>query len=234
MQSIPKVLSIPLRLSDASEPQSLICPRLVPLSASAVTVAKNEYPAIYRQRHIAWPRQLHALSQHRCTFYSLAGALRTRWEMWMAAVSEKYDFVTLAHPRWYGISIADLPIQALFCLVRRCRDPRITRLRDLTHLVHIIRLEARLLNVSRILVRKNPIELFDVVERILDKMHIVPYPNVDAVLAHELSAHGVLFQMAPFVECPEAGIPLWTVEDRARHLPKNGQSYRGLRFIIKA
>ena len=138
----------------------------------------------------------------------------------MAAVSEKYDFVTLAHPRWYGISIAYLPIQALFCFVHCCRDPRIARLHDFAHLVHIAGLEPRLLDVSRVLVRKDPIELFAVTERILDKMHIVPYPHVDAFLGHELSAHGVLFQMASFEECPEAGISLWTVRDRAEHFPK--------------
>lgn len=98
-----------------------------------------------------------------------------------------------ANPRWNRIPIADLPIQTLLRLVHGRCNARIQVPDLVAHILHIPRLEPGLGDVLCVFVRQDPVEFVTVAERILNEMHVVPDPDVDAFFLDELPAQGVFF-----------------------------------------
>lgn len=89
-------------------------------------------------------------------------------------------------PSWDGITIADLPVKTFLRFSNRRSDLRIQVGNYSTYLVHITRLEPRLLDVFRVFMSQNPIELFAISQGVLDEMYVFAYPEIDAFLSNDI------------------------------------------------
>ncbi len=114
--------------------------------------------------------------------------------------------MTLANPRRDWISVADLPVQTLLRLLHRSSNSRIAIAYDLSHGIHVSRLEPRLFDIFCVFVSKDPIELVTVTESVLDEMHIVADPNIDAFLLDEFSAERIVLQIGALEVRAKAGV----------------------------
>ena len=128
--------------------------------------------------------------------------------MKVATVAEQDYPVILAHPSRYGISVADLPIQALFRLGQNGGDLRVKVLDDVANLVHVAGLEPRLFDVFRVLVGQDPVELGTATERVLHHVNVLSYPEIDAFFFGVLGAVGVVADVFGFEEGAEACVAL--------------------------
>ena len=114
--------------------------------------------------------------------------------------------MALANPRRDRISITDLPVQTLLRLLHCSSNSRIAVAYDLSHRIHVSRLEPRLFNIFCVFVSEDPIELVAVTESVLDQMHIVADPDVDAFLLDEFSAERIVLQIVAFEVRAKAGV----------------------------
>jgi hypothetical protein len=128
--------------------------------------------------------------------------------MWMTAVSQQHDLMTLTDPRRDGISIANLPIQTTRRLFNGSRNFRIQIADQTPHLVHIPRLEPGFFDVFCVLVREDPVEFFAASERVLDQVHVFADPEVDAFFSDVVAAGWVVLEDVAFEEGAEAGVSL--------------------------
>lgn len=140
----------------------------------------------------------------------------------MTAVAQQSDFVILADPGWDGLAVADLPIQALLRLPDDGGDARIAARNDATDLFHISRLEPRLFDISGVFVSQDPVDLVAISECVLDEMHVLANPDIDAFLFHEFLGQRVAFEVGAFKEGSKAGIslsPLRLLRPRQYRIP---------------
>ena len=124
----------------------------------------------------------------------------------MTAVAEKGDLATLADPGRQWCSIADLPVKT----VRRRLDGRsdgfVPSVDQVPNIVHTPRLKPAFADVSGVLVRKNPVELLSVSQRVLDQVHIFADPDINAVALQERLALRDVLENVAFVEGPVTGV----------------------------
>lgn len=111
-----------------------------------------------------------------------------------------------AHPGRDRISIANLPIQALFRLADDRGNSGVTVGDELAYRIHVTRLEPRFLDVLRVLVRDDPVELLTVPKRVLHEMYVLADPDVDAFLLHKLGRQWITLQVGAFEERSETCI----------------------------
>lgn len=126
--------------------------------------------------------------------------------MWMTAVSHQRDLVVRTHPCRNGVSIADLPVQALFRLADDSGNSGITVCDELSYCVHVTRLEPRLLDIFGILVSDDPVELLAVAKRVLHEMPVFPDPDIHTFFLYELGRQGIAPQVCTFEKGSEACI----------------------------
>lgn len=124
----------------------------------------------------------------------------------MAAVAQERNPVTSADPSGDRLAIADLPVQAALRHLDGGLDPRVQVHNVAAHLVHVARLEPRLLDVTTILVCEDPVELLAVPQRVLYDMHVLTNPDIDAFLLHEFATQRDLLQVGTLEEGTEAGV----------------------------
>lgn len=110
------------------------------------------------------------------------------------------------HPGRDRVSIADLPVQALFRLADDSGNPRVTVGNELAYRIHVARLEPRFLDVFRVLVRDDPVELLTVPKRVLHEMYVLADPDVDAFLLYKLGRQWIALQVGAFEERSETCI----------------------------
>lgn len=122
--------------------------------------------------------------------------------MWVAAVTEQYNAVTFADPIRDGVAVADFPVETLFGLSQDRADIRIEVFDDLAHLVHVARLEPRLLDIFGVLVRQNPVEFLTAAQCVLYDVYIIADPEVDTLLSNVGRGH---VRIVPEVSCFEEG-----------------------------
>ena len=127
----------------------------------------------------------------------------------MTRIANQRNRVVLADPRRDGIAVADLPVQTLFRLVYCRRDPRVTSLHDLPHLIHISLMEPRIVRVQLggIFPNQDPVEFFAVAQRVLNQMDIVPNPDVHTFFFEKFFVTRVFVKGGAFEECSKASIP---------------------------
>lgn len=109
----------------------------------------------------------------------------------MTTVPNQRDLVVLAHPRRDRVAVTNLPIETGLRLAHNGRDARVTIFHQLADRVHVAGLEPGLFDVLGVLVRDDPVELFAVAERVLDKVFVLADPDVDAFFFDKLGRQGV-------------------------------------------
>jgi hypothetical protein len=130
----------------------------------------------------------------------------------MAAVAQQYDLVTLAHPCWNGVSIADLPIETTRSLLHSSRNVRIQVAYQAPHLVHIPWLKPGFFDVFGIFVSEDPVEFFPASEGVLDQVHVFSYPEVDTFFTNVIATGRVILKDIAFEEGSEASVSLEKLE----------------------
>lgn len=106
--------------------------------------------------------------------------------MWMAGIPQQSNPMASTDPRRDGITIADLPVQAFLRFVHGSSDPRVNVVNDLSHFIHIPRLEPTLFDVFGVLVCQDPVEFVSITQRILHQVHIISNPDVAGFPVYEL------------------------------------------------
>jgi hypothetical protein len=114
--------------------------------------------------------------------------------------------MALAHPGRNGISIADLPVQALFRLPHRRRNPGVHITYQVSHLIHVSWLKPRFFDILGVFVGYNPIKFVTIPKRVLDEVDVVSDPDIDAFFLDELAAEGIFFQISSLEIRSEASV----------------------------